>query len=671
MGRLGLLWGNTVTTWLVSIACLLDPRAPTDERVAAATALGASGVPEVATALRSAAVDPHPAVADAAIAALGALNTADAAALLGPLAADSRLDRADRARVVATLAAMTPEDAGEQLWQVAGDRAVPARVRNSARRALDAHFPAVAERLGPPRVVSDPIGSVALIGASGAAGAILLSSVGRWGQFEGGEVLGGVGGAAIGLGGGAVAALTTPVTAGQGLAFASGVGWGAAGGSLAASTVAGASRWIPDSADRRDGDAAWRAAGTLVGGGVGLLALRAEPDAWDVAEVDLTGYLGSAISLAAVDLATWSDLSLAGQDLLALRRDLSQIRTGATLGGAAIGLGAGFLLAPHWELDWRDGLFAAVLSAEGEWIGDWTPEAIGVDDSALKGTIRLPWHLAAAGGLAWAELDPPSVNRTALLATGLVAGNASGAGLALLGGDGNEQRLAQVMLPLGVVGAAAGVLASDHVALDPGDWATLAVASAATGAETALFASYALERGAIDETRVGGWMLLTPSVSAMTVVGVSDALSVAPAEALTVGAGGLWGGYFGVLLPIAFDASDATTQLTTATTGLVGMGAGGALLLGGVAPRDTLIPQLGGVTGATIGALVAAFASPEVSDVALGGAVGGAVGLAGGALIGQVLEPPTLRLPALRGALAPQLTPTDGGVLAGLSWVGW
>jgi hypothetical protein len=77
---------------------------------------------------------------------------------------------------------------------------------------------------------------------------------------------------------------------------------------------------------------------------VGLLALRAEPDAWDVAEVDLTGYLGSAISLAAVDLATWSDDSLAGPNFRAQRRDLSQIRTGATLGGAAIGLGAGFLI---------------------------------------------------------------------------------------------------------------------------------------------------------------------------------------------------------------------------------------------------------------------------------------------------------------------------------------
>ncbi|MFT5459400.1 MAG: hypothetical protein ACI9K2_005911 [Myxococcota bacterium] len=695
---------------------LLDDRADPSERAAAARTLAAAGDPEAVWLLRAVVADREPEVQLAAMEAAIALNAT------GPCerVATDRLSRMEERRAaVDLLGGLHTDPAGRVLWSLASDRRVPARLRSSASAALDAHHPALLAELGRPRTVIDPLGGVSWVTATGVVGGITLSSVGVWGQFDGAEVIGAVGGGAVGLGAGGLYVARKPVTSGQGLAWSSGIGWGLASGLWTTSAVHGPWRWIgTDDTERqqqaRDFGAAYRAVGVVGGAAVGGVWAAQEPDPWDVLEVDLAGYLGSAIVLAGTGLVAWpaepeprpepcctNDTTIesttgdvpartkpdGGGNRAAYlsweadNRRAGQVLAASTMVGAAAGLGAGVALQERWDLDWNDAAFATVVGLEAAWIGGWTPLAVGVDDTYLKGTVRLPWNVAVAGGLALSEAFPMSVRRTALTATGAVAGNALGAGIPLLAAA-DEQAMAASMLPVGLAGTVAGNLAEPWLAPTPGTWTMTGIGTVIATSQTGLWSAWDASRGGgLGPEQASGLTLTAGGVAVPTLLIVGRSAEPRADQMWVVGAGAAWGGYYGALIPVGIGQEGAGTFLGAAIGSELGViGTSLALTPGvGLEPRQTLVPQLGGLAGGTVGALGTAMFSTEGSAVALGAVVGAALGTTAGGVAVAVTgdkapaKQARLRLP---GVWAPLVAPSRGPTGAstwtvGLRGDGW
>ncbi|MEQ1570400.1 MAG: hypothetical protein ABMA64_32495, partial [Myxococcota bacterium] len=121
----------------------------------------------------------------------------------------------------------------------------------------------------------------------------------------------------------------------------------------------------------------------------------------------------------------------------------------------------------------------------------------------------------------------------------------------------------------------------------------------------------------------------------------------------------------------------AVPLLTGASGMALGMGGAGIALLPavGLEPRDTVIPQLAALSGATLGALGAALATDEGSRVALGSLIGSTVGFGAGAATVALVERdrravsvPGVRLPGTwLPVFGPQLGPGGTRVQA----TGW
>lgn len=687
---------------------LLDDRQDPDARVAAAARLAADGGDEALVLLRAAARDADPeirlAVARAALEADGPGSVEPARLVL----LDPMNPKPTSLAVVEALGDDASDDAGRVLWDVTGTRQVPARVRSEALDTLSARYPDLLAGLGPQHTVVDPLGGVAFVGASGLAGGILLSSVGVWGRFDGAEVIGAIGGSAIGIGGGIVYAGSSPLTSGEGLAFASGVSWGLAAGALGTTTAYGGWRWIDTySSGAVEGGAALRAIGVGAGAGLGAWALSKDPDPWDVLEFDTATYLGSAVVLAGTGLAFYrpppettfsftprtstfaetvpTRAPFGPSAYWDYRRTSSQWLAGSTLIGAGLGATGGLLLADRWQLDWNDAAFAFTLGLEGAWIGTWTPAAVEVDDTDLKGSIRLPWHLAAIGGLVISEVQPVSFGRTGSTAWVAASGNALGAGLPLLAANEDETAIARVMVPMGAAGTVAGYLLHPSIEPTAGDWTMIGVGTSLAAAEGALFGTGLDDLGVwVDEApQISGLTLTATGVTGLGLWGLSAAVDPKADDMVLIGAGALWGGFYGLLVPVATGSedTDAWTLIPATTVAVGALGTGLAELPAiGLRPRSTLVPQLSAVSGATAGALFAAMLSDETDAVALGAVIGSAAGFGVGAGI-EVARPKRrttagLTLPRLPGTWMPSMS-AYGGVdgqpvpTAGVAAHGW
>jgi hypothetical protein len=129
-------------------------------------------------------------------------------------------------------------------------------------------------------------------------------------------------------------------------------------------------------------------------------------------------------------------------------------------------------------------------------------------------------------------------------------------------------------------------------------------------------------------------MLTTGGVAGLASTAISPFVDPKAENMAFYGSSALWGAWFGTLVPIAVvpDGDPEGLLLTSA----IGIDAGVALGVGlvklGVAPRQTVRPQLAGVGGATMGAMVVALGSDNGQAVATGAVVGSLVGLGAGAL---------------------------------------
>jgi hypothetical protein len=663
---------------------LLDDRRPTAERIDAARRLGDAGDPDVLWLLRTAAVDADPGVRRAAALAALALPGDGGAEVAVRVLTDRATPRDVRSDVIEALGAGGTPAAARALYDVGSDRTVPASIRAEALRELEARYPELLASFGPLPGVVDPLGGVAFAAANGVAGGIVLSSVGVFGAFESADAIGAVGGGAVGLGSGILYASSSPLTLGEGLAYASGVTWGLTAGLWTTTAAHGGARWLgPERAEVARPAAVWRGVGVAAGAGLGGWALSRSPQTWDVLEVDTAGYLGSAVALGATGLLTYRPPSYGLRSYEAYRRDASRWLAASELAGAAVGLGVGLALADRWALDWDDAAFAVTLGAEAAWVGTFLPSALGVDDQELKGTIRLPWHAAMAGGLAVAEAAPVPVRRTLATGWGAVTGNAIGAGIPLVAGA-DAQAVHAVMVPIGVAGTAAAYTLEPSLRPDGGDAVLIGVGTAVAALEGALVGGALADLEVFDAPERGaGLASLGGGVAGAALLGVSPLVDPAPDAMVLLGTAAAWGGTYGALLPEALRLrpSASGVLLPAAVGSAAAMGATGLAMTPerGLRPRHTVVPQLAALAGGTIGALGAALASDASEDVALGALIGSTAGFgAGGVVVAATPQrggtavnlrlpgrwTPTLTmLPATRDAPAVQVV--------GLNAIGW
>ena len=679
---------STADLRLSDATTLLDPAAPLGDRTSAAARLGQTGDAAVLPFLRAGTLDPLGAVQTAAVTALAGVVDPAAARLAAEVLADPSRDDDARAAAVATLAALRLPEAGEILYDAASDRSLPSDLRSLAGAAVAQSYPELVAARGAPHRVSSLPGAAAGVAGNGLAGGVLLSSVGTWGQSDAGTVIGGVGGGVIGVGSGALYAVTRPVTAGQGTAYASAVGWGLTAGVMGTRAIygeRGGSYWESDLRTQRENvGAGLRALGVAAGTTTGALLLRRDPSAEDVLSADLAGYLGAQVGLATVDLASGGaaygclyrgDGSI---DCAAASR-WRQGRNAAGLVGLGAGLGLGAAFRQGWDPDLADLSFSAAVATETAVVARLLPDALRAREP--KGTVRLALHGGAALAQVAADRWEVPLGHTASMVWGGALGTALGAGIPMLMDVDDFAPVAGGMILGGVAGTAGGLLAGPALDLSGGDLAMLGVGVSFMAAESAAIGYVLEEKG--DRVRPDldtGLALTATSITGVGLTALTRAVAPDAADMYFLGSAGAWGVWYGVLTPIALRAEGdrADLVLTATVTGDVFLGLGGLALspVVGLDPRRTVVAQLGGAGGATVGALAAALGSGDPANVAQGAVIGSTVGLAGGALATRVWSPrelvlrrPHLDLP---GRWTASLAPTaDGGVVGQVLVTGW
>jgi hypothetical protein len=673
---------------------LLDDREAEADRLDAALRLGERGDVDALPFLRAAARARSEPVQVAAVRAAAAL---DDASLASDVLYEHGLFYSARKAAIEALVSLQRREAGERLWAAANDRKLWRTLRRDAAAGFEQGYPDLLAELGPPQTASDELGFTAGVLANGVAGGVLLSSIGTWGRSDEAVVIGAIGGTAVGLGTAVLYTRQRPVTAGQGLRYASNVAWGLTAAGLASGFTYNET-WDLRGRERANLSALYRAVGVGVGAGLGMTRLGDDIDPVDVIESDLSGILGLALAVSITDLA-WSTPSGVRPNRWACdewdldepepkvcrHRDLRDISLwSAGMVGAAAGLGIHAAVREGWALQPEDLLFASVVGGEAAWIGGWLPETVGSETRAAHATTPLTAGFATA--LLASAYRPVGPGISAGMAWGALLGNTGGYGVASLAGAHYEARIAS-MLAAGAAGTVAGGFAGAHLAPTPGDMAMLAIGVPLVTAEGAAIGYYLDEKGWISSEQNTGLWLTSFSASGVGLTALATQVDPKPGDMVFLGTAAAWGVWYGVMTPLALQLPGEPEDgaLAAALSGNT------FLLLGGLAllhpldldPRKTAVAQVSGVAGATAGALAVAMASAEAEHVAAGAVIGSTVGLVGGAFLTpwvesklerkrQVSLRPRLRVP---GTWAVQLLPTvqeDGqpGLYAGVTAVG-
>lgn len=644
-----------VEALLAAISVLADDRQPIEAREIAADRLARESDVRAQAALWACALDRDPLVqqicAESAVErdSLAAMDVARRVILDRQTTADARL------ATIRALGERQSERAAEMLYLSGGSPLVPARIRAAAVRTLEQRYPTwLADKGGPPSVV-DPLGGALFVSSSGLLGGIVFSSVGVWGELEGGAAIGAVGGAAAGLGSAGLYAGSRPLTLGQGLAYSSGVGFGLTYGAWMTTAAHGAWRFVDGPRVARSA-ATWRGVSTLAGAGLGAVAMGMDPSPWDVLEIDTAGYLGSAVTRGVTELVGYrkpeemATTLLGEQSYRDYERKASQRHAAAEVGGASAGLFSGLFLSKRWDLDPEDALFGAALGGQAALLGAFVPDLIGAESEQLKGYIRLPWNAAITSGLVLGEIHHMPAARTASTLWVSAAGDALGAGIPLLAGRDDTRAVASGLVPLGALGAAGGILAHPFVAPSGGDWAmTTTVAAISLGQGVLVGAAIEDLEAWRDSSQTAGLGLTAGGLAAMSSYGLAAALEPRVDQWLLIGCAAGWGSLYGGLVPHGAGVQrPAAIYLSSAITSTAAAGGTGAAAALGLKPRDTLVPQVLASAGATVGALGVALGSPSGRDASLGAVVGASAGFGIGSAV-EILADPTPPRVSIRG----------------------
>jgi len=680
---------------LAAAGSLGDPRTPDDQRRDLAVRLGESGDPDalaaLAAGLRSEAVSARL----AAVEGLAQSPLPESTDLLSQMATDgwgasagsARRDPEVREAAMRALGAQGRPAAGQALLAALDSPSVTGVVQRAGREALEAHYPELLEGRATPVGRTDGGTKAIVIVGGAAAGGVVLSSVGVWGQSDAAIGIGALGGAGVGGGLGGLWSTTRPLTRGQGLRFSSDAVWGITAGTLlgTVATNGGSTR------AQQSGAAALRAVGATFGVVSGSRqALNRDVDARDVREQSLAGALGAGVGLS---LARWS-----GRQEVTIRDEFSgsytywesaqpRAQAAGALAGAALGLGGAALVREPWQATGPDLGLAGLMAVQGAWITNWANE---IGDQPYTDGVRLFGF--SAGGLAGLGLGAavdPTGREVATAAWGAGVGNSLGAGLPLLAGGTGDQALG-AMLPTGVAGSIAGGLTANLLDMQSGDVALVGFAVPLAAIEGATIGAWSSNRGGLTNDQVAGLSLTLAGATGAVTTAIAPFAAPAAPDVGFVASATAWGAYHGAVVPLALDLPGDSTDLI-----LISTLTADAFLVGGVAlvsplvdldPRRTLVPQLGGLGGATLGSMTALLFSTDGTMAARGALVGSTLGFVTGGIIEAKRGPRSARASASTprrrwapdlpgdwaGVLMPAPTPDGGlGVQGELRVVGW
>lgn len=581
--------------------------------------------------------------------------------------------------------------AGQVLLGIADDPALGRGFRSDAVDGLKEAYPELLEGKEIDSTASG-VGVVSMVGGTGLASGILLSSVGVWGGSEEAIAIGAVGGSLIGAGTGGFYGVTRNVSTGQGLRYASDVSWGLTSSELLTQVVLDPwpiQRDYQANRKRQNKAAAIRAVGTIAGAGIGLNTMNTrDPDPHDVVGSNIAGVGAMQVGMGIVDMTleqgqtdcyAWEG----GQSNCDVYKRWYRSRYAAGLAGSAVGLGTTTLVREQWDPSFRHHVFSGLFAVESTWATMWLHEqskTSAIPEDALFRTTAAGSVLIGEGLAHGLDIQTHQ-NLGAIY--GILAGNALGAGLPMAFGA-TEGSIQKTMIPVGIVGTAAGVGLAGRAKFEPGDVTLITAGTPILTAQVAAYGGYAnATTPGFNGEQVAGMALTTAALSSAGLGLISQKTSPKSLDVGVIATSAAWGTWFGVLTPIAMelDGDSSTLLLTGAATSQAFMvGTAGVIYGLDVQSRRLLVPQLGAVGGASLGSLGASLANPE--HAAKGAVIGSVVGFAGGAIFELNRSPqltersftprrPHLRIPGQFGfAAAPTALDGETGVWLQLDWRG-
>ena len=194
------------------------------------------------------------------------------------------------------------------------------------------------------------------------------------------------------------------------------------------------------------------------------------------------------------------------------------------------------------------------------------------------------------------------------------------------------------MLPTGLAGYGVGTWAADRSEWSPGDRAMIGVGLGLSMWQATALSFIADQNGWYrDDVQIPGTILSSVSATGIGLGVLAHKLDPDPARMLFMGTAGIWGAWYGAMTPIALDLQSSSAAYMSAIL----LTSDAAILLGHyatskkgfLAPRDTLLPQLCGMAGATLGPLGVLMASEEATAVSAGALAGSTAGLVAGSLL--------------------------------------
>jgi hypothetical protein len=636
---------------LNAASTMLDTDAEDPKRVAAVKRLVADkdtrvlGLAKVGSRARSTAVR---------LAVLNAVSDWDTPAALSIL--EERAGAIGETLPVREVAIHAIRDRGDTeaaifLYALANDQRIDPPARALALEALDSHFSAFMAERSRPAGGGTTFGLNVATGGNALTGAILLNSVGIWGQSESAPGIGSFSGLLIGASTAQWYGQSNPVSTGGGLAYSSNVTWGLVGGLLATDAIYGRQ----EGKAVKNTSALFRSIGVGVGAATGYTRMKTSPTPEQVWRINGAGFLGAQLgrsatrfgqSFGAIEydcyLRTDAEVKACESSEIIDIRAKQRGRSAGILLGSGMGLAAGSLTQNHWAPNGEQALFAGVIGLEAMTASAMVP--LIIDRPELVGPFMdLGFFTGVTAGLIGGHFQPMSVNQTALVGYGAVFGNLLATSATMIPNQpASTQTRASIILPSGLAGAALGGVLYPAIEPTPGDWAMVNVGTVLSAIHLGTGVFLLGEKRFHSETQAGNVIATGTILASGGFMAAAAHFDPQPIDAMFMATAATWGGFYGSVGQVATDANLSPRAAVIVGTSSMDLGlATGAVILSDLTefgPRDTMIPQLFGVAGATMGSLGVMLGTSAAQPVSIGALTGATLGLGIGAVVAPKLN---------------------------------
>lgn len=564
---------------------------------------------------------------------LGRFQGDEAAQFVQSLLTDGNEPVAIRNEAARTLAATGAPQADQLLLRLAQDTDEPTDLRQAASDELRSRFPKTAEALGANVRITNSSGRglATLVGAL--AGSYTLGLVGALSPNEGvGTAVGAFGGLVIGGAAANLLSVSYPISQGDAAFFLSAGAWSVPVG-----------YFMGELADP----------GCNGKGCTGMMLtthLLALGGAWYVHEslgLTVRDVLETNLAAGALTLLSYGLLQLPTPtgDLRAPAAIMALSMTGGFVGGA--------LLAPKVHLE-GPGLFMTALAATelGFAMSLLGPSLVPSTLSGPLGTA-VPndrardqiWGLSLVGAgvgvaavLGASAAWRPTVSDVTVATASAINGHIIGAGLGLLAGASNGDRIELAAGLGGLAGTALGlgVLKPLDLELKRGDTLLLTFGEAFGAAQAFGWTYFATMNSSTPPDRGLGAASLGTGLIGVGMLALTQQLDLSPWVVGWTFSGAVWGAWLAGWGAYAADVSGRNQFAAILLGGDIGLAAAAILTspIVGLDPTALAWMSVGGVAGMTAGTMLTVFSTSSSSNghpVAIGNVVGSVIGLAAGA----------------------------------------